>query len=369
MKKKSLFLFKDHFLYLSGIFLVSRLFLFLLALLINTFFDYNHPISEIFCTWDCGWYMSIVKEGYNAVPFFDGSGRYNFFPMFPLIVKGIASFSQLQAIPSAIIINNILFFLSVLLIYKYTYEYIQPSLAKITSAFLVFSPYSFYFSIGLSESLYLFLMLSVFLCAQSRYWIATGMLGAGLSATRVPGVLSVLSLLPIILSQFKIKDIIRIRPITYKLWIGMLLFPMGLFLFMLHLHYRVGDALAFLHVRIAWGFHQFKGPFVILGNNLFNWGYGSYTSILSIFAIFCGFFLIKKSYVAEGILLLIGILLPLMTQIDSMQRYIFVLFPFYIALAMLTQNKLLFQKILLGFMIIMNSVTLWGWIAHKGFVV
>src|SRR2546430_15201201 len=92
----------------------------------------------------------------------------------------------------------------------------------------------------MTESLFLALCAFAFLFAAQGRWFASGIFGALAAATRVTGLI----LLPALLFMPAEK---RVR----QLWL--LLIACSTAAFMADLHFRVGDALAFVHPQSMWG--------------------------------------------------------------------------------------------------------------------
>ena len=150
----------------------------------------------------------------------------------------------------------------------------------------------------------------------------SGILGAFLTASRPVGILIIPALaLPQTLNFFKapIKDKIN-------LILCFTLMPLGLALFMYYLDYRIGDALAFVRIQIAWltDYCSFK-PFCVLLNGLkqSHYNYRFAGAIITIISFFCCFFLYKKKKYELTIFLFLATLSPMMYRLMSMMRFLF----------------------------------------------
>jgi len=211
--------------------------------------------AQAMCVWDCSWYGDIAEHGYQLHPEVlnfggpAGIANWAFFPLFPLLIGGI---ERLVAVPLPLLgaIVSPLLTLAAALLSRPLFEGDRRAY-YLFSAFLLCGPFSFYLSTLYSESLFLLLTVIAFVQLQRRNYIAAGLAGAFLSATRGIGVFFVFSVLAEALAELgrrPLADALK-RP---DVVLGIVLVPLGLFAFMGWLHYVTGDALAFLHIQRGW---------------------------------------------------------------------------------------------------------------------
>ena len=230
----------------------------------------GHDLFSNLCHWDCGWYQTIIHNGYDLVAYpLDGgatSGQANwaFFPLFPLTARVLISVFNTNL--SVIIFNQALFFVSMILLYKYTALQYSKQIALVTVFILGLSGINIYILSFYTESLFLFLTtLSIYLIAKEKYYWAA-LVCCLLTATRVQGVVI---LLPLVVSYSRSQSQKLFSPSSVLLSILAL---SGLGFYMLYLQIHVNDFLAFYHIQSAWNrngqswFHPFK---VFLN---FRWG-------------------------------------------------------------------------------------------------
>ena len=58
------------------------------------------PLSDTICQWDCNWYISLAKNGYDATPHVVGAAiqaDWAFFPVYPLALVLVKHFTGLMA--------------------------------------------------------------------------------------------------------------------------------------------------------------------------------------------------------------------------------------------------------------------------------
>jgi len=128
--------------------------------------------------WDAVVYTSIAHQGYSFTP------QVAFFPLWPLLVHcgglllgGVYPLSYYLA---GLLLANICFFFTLVVLYCLLTEDFEPSLARRALFYLSFYPYALFFFVGYSESLFVFLCLAVFLLlrrGKALDWWYAGALG------------------------------------------------------------------------------------------------------------------------------------------------------------------------------------------------
>ena len=210
---------------------------------------------DAMCVWDCTWYANIVEHGYQAYPetlnFGGPAGIANwaFFPAYPLLVAAVQRLSGAPPALLGMLVSSLLT-LGAVLVARPLFG-TERRAYLLFAAFLLVGPFSFYFSILYSESLFLLATVLAFRLLQRGKFVAAGLAGALLSATRTVGVLFVFALLVAAVGELRHRpwrEAVR-RP---DVLLGLLLAPAGLFAFMAWLYFTTGDALAFAHIQRAW---------------------------------------------------------------------------------------------------------------------
>ncbi len=174
----------------SCLFLSSRMLLALIAIAGPLFFKadrfYRGRIGELgwqeyFNRWDVGWYARIAVEGYGLEPS-GANASAAFFPLWPLLLRLFHSLG-IDALVAGLILANVCFFFALWNGYCLARDELSDRLASRVAVLMAFSPATVWFSIGLTESLYLLLTVLFVRAAQARRWnwmMATGLL-AGLT--------------------------------------------------------------------------------------------------------------------------------------------------------------------------------------------
>lgn len=295
--------------------------------------------STFVIAWDGNWYNSIVQHGYQP-GVIATQANVAFFPLYPGIVWLV---SHVMSTPlAAFIISSSCFIAALFLLYNFVAERYSPRVACWAVLFTAFSPWSFYFGMMYTESLFLLLGVSVFyLLYKKQFWWAAVIAGLA-TATRFPGI--ILAMLVIVSWIIANKSQLK----QWQFYLKTLLFGLvsvsGLLLFITFLARNNGDPLAFIHVQQFWPGREGAGLFremIILLKHLTPgqlnlqylitgmWYVATVAAIVGVIAL-----LHRKEYLFASFLAM-SILLPLMTgSATSMSRYIIVLFPLYILIGL-----------------------------------
>ena len=348
--------------------ILSRLLFFALAWIFNLSFDIGRTPVNLFCSWDCSWYMSIINDGYSLTPSAhsaEGLANWAFFPLFPLISRCLKIISGLDSLLCAQIVSNLSFILFMVVLFCYLSNFFGDEIARFTVVIMAFSPYSIYFSAPYTEALYAFLMVLVLYCARAEKWLLAGACAALLSATRNLGAFIVFPLFIIGVNQYGWKRLLRLSAGTERFWLCIFLAPLGLFLYMLYLHQLMGDAMAFKNVQTAWG-RIIANPFAVLTDGFLYGGvYERYCAAAACVSLATSLFLLYERMFVESLILLIGTIIPLAAGLPSLPRYIFALFPVYLALAVVSSQSQRMRLIIISCISSFNGLMIFAWISGK----
>lgn len=290
-----------------------------------------------FLQWDASlWYLHIARGGYwfslqspSAMPFF---------PLYPILVK-LTSYVFHDFRVAGLVVSNLSLVIAGLLFNALiNLDYDDLRINRKAAMFLMFSPYSFFFSYAYTESTFLLLAMGSLLAARRNWWFLACLLGALLSATRQVGVLIILPLfLEYVRQYWKPGESIwrLVHPRIFLLG----LVPSGLGAYMLFSHLKFGDALAFAHAA-AQGFHRyFSSPKVTLYSAyrylpFFGWWFIG-AIVVSLVILVIGLFLkVRISYLAFAALLTATYLCS--STLEALPRYLSVEFPLFMILGLLS---------------------------------
>ena len=348
-------------------FLVSRV-LYYSAVLVVIYAKDSEFKLRILCQYDCRWYKSITAHGYMTTALTEGqagAANWAFFPLHPLIVKAVSDLTRIHVLGIAYLFGNVFLLGALVYLYKYISQSFSATAARYTIIMMAFSSVNVYFTSFYTESLFLFLSSATIYYVTQRRWILAGVLGSLLGATRNTGFL--IGLIFIAVFVFN-RDWERKDSKKRSFLISLTLIPVGLVMYMIFLHYRTGDFLAFYHTQKAgWGWTQNKSPLWIvdslrwlLHGEIFGPMSTKVLRMVLIVACFaCLYFLLKKRYI-ELIMLLPITVFSLNSQMFC-YRYFLGLYPIYLMFALLSENrKWLFRTLLVCEVAIMPlAVYLW----------
>jgi hypothetical protein len=115
---------------------------------------------------DSAWYVQIARDGYDRVTF-SNERQHNwvFFPLYPLVLASVASWSGAYLLSGAAI-SNLLFLIALVLLHKLVTQLgYDRATADRTLFYSAAFPAGYFFSLPLPESLYLCLVVATFLAA------------------------------------------------------------------------------------------------------------------------------------------------------------------------------------------------------------
>lgn len=299
----------------------------------------NYLKNPLFFGWanfDGEHYLSIAQISYRGL-------EQAFFPLYPMLMRfltNLLSFNFYSLIASGIFISNISLLLSLIILWKLIRLDFPDQVSILTIILLLSFPTSFYFGAVYNESLYLLLSLLAFYFARRDRWFLAGLLGGISSGTRIFGIL----LLPALI----IEAIQRKVPLKKSIWV--ILIPVGLISYMYYQWVNFGDPLAFYNLQLLVGEQHQRGIILlpqvffryikmvlstettnpIFQTVILEFATGIIFTILPIYALY------KKMRFSYVFYSFFGFILPtIQGSFSSVPRYVLVLFPSFIAAAIL----------------------------------
>jgi Gpi18-like mannosyltransferase len=316
--------------------------------------------------WDSEWYFKIATEGYRYNG--DPTVQQNivFYPLYPMLARGLAAISGLTPADALLLISNVAGLSAIVALFKLVREEFGDPLALATIALLSFFPASVLLSAGYTEPLELLLIVLFFLVLKQQRYLSAALFAGLAVADRSTGIV----LLPVLLwEMWRNRDH---KPFLAVLLPCILLATSGVWLFMIYLWIQFGDPFVFADGQAA--FHRettfaarliaaltFE-PFSRMILNDWNpWGQDSWFTLLFMVLIAVGWFRLRSSWT----LFTLGVLLlPYLTLSGgpagfvSMSRFNLVSFPLFVVLAdLLLRAKWLLAGVigLLGAALLMNT--------------
>jgi hypothetical protein len=233
-----------------------------------------HPNNLCLFMWyhfDDGAYVQIAHQGYAS------TRDVAYFPFWPLLVHfgglllgGYFPFSYYLA---GLLLANICFYFTLVLLYCLLCEDFEPSLAKRVIFYLAFYPYAIFFFLGYTESLFLILCVAVFLLLRRGkmldWWLAGG-IAALATLTRSTGALLSLPFLIMYIRHFWIPAERNKHSWLQKVnaLAPLVLIPAAALTFMIYLYYTKGNPFIFQTEEVAVWDRHFAWIWVTYGRTL-----------------------------------------------------------------------------------------------------
>lgn len=307
---------------------------------------------------DGGWYIQLAKSGYEKKPFdLEREHNWAFFPLYPLTVRAVAGLTGNYRLVG-IVLSNLFFFAALLLLHKTVIAFgYDKALANRTIFYIAAFPTSYFFSLPWTTSLFLLLVVSSFLAAKRRVWWLAGVCAGLASATRYEGAF----LFPALLIFYWQSN----RPLKPRAdALGLLFAPLGLLAFMGYLYAITGNALAFVDAqaawRVRWGFFlQPLAGFMISPFELSaGWNFRALNFAAAMLALVCGFVWLKRGEWVWAFYIIISVITPLSTvTLEGHARYVVVLFPVFLLLAVWGRSPVVDQTIRTVFLTLLTLMT------------
>ncbi len=290
--------------------------------------------------WDALWYGRIVQRGYDYAR--GAQSSVNFFPLFPLLVRGFRWLTDAWTPFAGFVISNgALLGAGILLRRLAALDYPGSRIPPRAVWLLFLCPATFFHSAGYAESLFILLSLGGLLLARNGQWVGVGLTGALLTATRGN---ALLIMIPLAWEARRRNNMRPNKSLGSKVrqsrwWLAMA--PLGVIAYAAYLYVRFGDALAFARSQSAF-YREFGWPWAGL-MPAFSDPFPN--GALQLGAAAVGMFLcwlmyrvrMRASYQLYAIAML---LLTLSTSyLTATPRLVCEIFPFYLALAVATSGS------------------------------
>ncbi len=205
-----------------------------------------------FARWDSVWYLAISGSGYG-----DGA-REAFFPLYPLVAR-VAGLPLGSTLAGGALASTALLGVALVLLHRLVALDHSREVARNAVLVTALVPMSFFFSAVYSESLFLALSIGAVYAARRERWALAGALGGLGAMTRSAGVVL---LVPLLILYLWDARSLRQRPRPPRLdilWLALV--PAGLVVYCAYLGVGGHDPLAPFHAQEVW-FRSFAGPFV-----------------------------------------------------------------------------------------------------------
>ena len=342
----------------GGLFVLHQLIEWLIAL------AGHHPFLGT-CHWDCHWYVGIARDGYATAAVNENhQTNWAFFPLFPLLVGAVKVATAMSYELAAVVLGKLLFLFAIYAFIEFASRYGEGLSPLYAGLVVALNPYAVYGNAGYTEPLFLLLTCVFYILLKQRRYVACGLIGALLSASRVPGILVVLPYAIVLAERFTAAGTEE----RIEMLLGGCLIPLGLALYMLHLYHVTGDALAFVHVQKAWD-RPLGNPLLAIADGLTKGNIHLVWAAMSLLALLASLYMIYRRQLTLGVFSLFSTLIPLSTGLQSMPRYLWWQAPLLLVLAGIIGRYRVARVVLLPVFLLGLVYMYVAWMAVKSWTV
>ena len=295
-------------------------------------------VISVLTSWDGAKYIEIAERGYSGAG--DHTAALGFLPLYPAVVWLVSLVLQNAAVSAVLVSNILLLGAGILLKELLDREYHEPRISRTAVMFLMFSPVSFFFSSAYSESLFLVLSLGAFFAATRRSWLVACLCGMAAAATQPVGFLITVPLLVEFWRAPRVAgENAEPRGGNGRIFLFALI-PLGGALFLLFAQLRFGDALAPLRASELWRrgvVPPWEGISSTEPLRPFYYWFAPLALGIGVLLLAAGAWLrLRLSYLIYAALLIAAF--AFCSNLLSVARYLSVVFPLYIVLALLSMR-------------------------------
>jgi mannosyltransferase PIG-V len=345
-------------------------------------------VMDVWARWDSVWFLRIAEHGYGAV-----SGVASaFYPLYPLTLAGVGRALGGHYVLAGILVSLAATLASFLLLHRLAEERLGADGARRAVLYLAVFPMSLFLQAVYSESLFLALVLGAFLLAERGRWLGAGTVAGLAVLTRISGV----ALLP------ALAVLAWRRPERRRALASLCVAPLVFAAYPLYLGLAQGDAFAFARSQGFWNRHaSYAGPLggiwdglragwagvqqLVSGSHTrYYWAPVQDTDPMRVAAVnleALGFLVLlvaltviawRRFGAPYGLFCAVSLAIPLSVPSErwpllSLPRFGLVLFPCFLALAVLGERPrvhtgiLVVSSIMLG--VAVTQWSLWQWVA------
>jgi Mannosyltransferase (PIG-V) len=226
------------------------------------------PFLRALGRWDSAWYLAIVRHGYrveSSPP--RGHASDAFFPLYPMLVRGISDVTHLSPLIVAVILTTLFGGAAAVFVWLLAKRLAGERVADRAAILFCFFPGAFALSMAYSEALLVLACAVSLFALVERRWVLAGVAAAVATATRPNAAAIILACAVAAFLAWRHERDLRA-------WIAPLLAPLGGLAYFTFQWRRTGDFMAWFHAeRNNWqdhldpgitGFHRiwqtFTGP-------------------------------------------------------------------------------------------------------------
>ena len=301
---------------------------------VSTQEEHGGTLLDILTQWDGSWYRLIAHHGY-APPMPTLAAA--FFPLYPLAVRAVHLVIRDWQIASLVVSNACLLGASLLLVRLLRRDY-DELVCRRAITFLMFNPVSFFLSAAYSESTFLLLSIAALLAARENKWLLASLWAGFLTATRAPGLIIGAPLVAEYALQWRERGAALRQFVQPKLfWLALV--PSGLVVYLYYSYIKRADFFLPMHAQaggwkktLTWPWQTFLQPENFSPSHIPL--YQAIVGFALVLAI-AGFFLrLRTTYLVYVVAAMLFYLA--WGSLEGLPRYVSVLFPLHLVLALLS---------------------------------
>jgi hypothetical protein len=145
-------------------------------------------------SWDGAWYRSIVEGGYHSGPI-DRQVNVAFFPLYPSLVWLVSKVTLLPPIWAGMLVSSVSFAAALVAVWHFVSKFFTRKIAVWTLLLIAFNPWSLYFGMMYTESLFLLLAVTAFWFVYTKQWWGAAFFAGLATATRSVGIAVAISVI------------------------------------------------------------------------------------------------------------------------------------------------------------------------------
>lgn len=307
------------------------------------------PSLERWNRWDAPHYLYIAKNGYTSQG--DPANFIVFQPLYPLVVRTLNIITN-NFILAATVASNTFFVAATLIFYSLVKEVYDKKTAQKACIFLNIFPTTYFFSIGYTESLFLFILVSSFYLARKNKWLEGSIVGSLTFLTRTIGIVLLPTL--ILTSILNKKQEFRKKILKALLISTPFLITISIYLAINWIVFK--NIFAFKTILENHWYKQFAFPWVSIKNTLQlitnrstnSLTLGYFEGIPAILGVILIPVAIKKLKFQDWLYYLLGIIFITSTNfLLSTPRYLLSIPPLFILLGMISKKNIVFYPLVL----------------------
>lgn len=300
-------------------------------------------IWEQWNVWDAPHYISVASSGYQK--FGDEANFIIYLPLFPLLIYLFKYIFQTSFLISGYLVSFVASVLLAVMFYKLVLLDYSKKTAMLAVLMLFIFPTSFFLRIPYTEAIFMLISVTAFYLVRKKRYVLSFILVSLAAFTKIAG----LALIPAIFAEVFISD--RHNFNWKTVIIGLLISLSGFLLYLLLNYFLWGDFFYFTVVQKQHWFETFApfGQGLIAIFKSLSWRIGlekillGYGQIIAFFlALVLSLYVLIKIRVSYGVFSVIVLWMAYsMSFWVCMFRYILIIFPMFIALALFSKNVML----------------------------